>query len=310
MSFSEEVKTYLSKIVEENRAADEAEFYGFLHGGMSLVMKGRGTLNIKFETDNAAVARKIYKLIKDLFSCGAAVTKVERSSFGKNHVYTVDIEDSAKCKDILHYYNMDIGSGFHTQTVIESGFVPSEEEQRAYLRGLLLSCGYIADPFKSYLAEFHVRGEDYANSLAEFLWALEITAQIREKNSETVVYIKRSEDISTLLALCGAYEHMLQMEDKMAMKDMKNKLQRIVNCETANMNKTIDVALAQIEAINKIIAAKGLASLPDHLVEAAQLRLDNPEGSLNELARSADPPVSRSTLDKRLRKIIQIAGDL
>ncbi len=113
-----------------------------------------------------------------------------------------------------------------------------------------------------------------------------------------------------MLALCGAFEHMLYMQDKMAMKEMKNKLQRIVNCETANINKTVDVALIQLNAIHKIINKKGLSVLPDYLLETAQLRLDHPESSLNELSKISQPTVSRSTLNKRLIKIVQIAEQL
>ncbi len=310
MNFNVDVKTTLSKFMEENNAALEAEFYGFLQGGMSLIMKGRGTVNIKFETENASTARKIYKLIKTIFSVNAAVTKTVRNNFGANHFYTVEIEDSAKCKDILHYYNMDIENGFKINTSIEQCFIPSEEEERAYLRGLFLSCGYIADPAKSYQMEFDVKNSVYAQALQNFLLGFDINSQIREKKNESIIYIRKSEDISTILAMCGAFEHMLFMQDKMAMKEMKNKLQRIVNCETANMNKTVDVALVQLNAINKIIKEKGLSVLPDYLLETAQLRLDNPESSLNELSKLSQPIVSRSTLDKRLRKIIQIADQL
>lgn len=310
MSFNEDVKTTLSKLTEENRAAMEAEFYGFLQCGMSLVMKGRGVVNIKFETENAAAARKIYKLIKDLFMMNAAVTKVVRNNFGTDHLYAVEIEDSATCKDILHYYNMDIENGLKIDTPIEECFIPAEEEKRAYLRGVFLCCGYVSDPAKSYQMEFYVKNNVYAKSFQQFLSCFEIHSQFREKKNDIIAYIKKSEDISTVLALCGAFEHMLFMQDKMAMKEMRNKLQRIVNCETSNMNKTIDVALTQLNAINKIIREKGLGTLPDYLLETAQLRLDNPESSLNELSKLSRPPLSRSTLNKRLKKIIQIADQL
>ena len=113
--------------------------------------------------------------------------------------------------------------------------------------------------------------------------------------------------ISDFLAVTGDHRDTLILEDKLAMRQMKNTMQRKVNCETANLNKTSEAAFVQMQAIEKIIKLKGLNTLSEPLIKAAQLRLDNPYASLSELANAAVPPLSRSTLDKRLRKIVEIA---
>ena len=310
MSYNDEVKTYLSKVLEDNHTIAEIELYGLLHGGLIFIIKGRGAMQLRFETENAALARKYYTLVKRLFSVTVTISKVIRNRFGEKHIYTADMTETADCLEILRYYDMIDVSSYEISREIDFSLLRTENDKRAYLRGIFLSAGYISDPKKNYLIEFRSDSYDLLNSLRSLLSEYGIMSKIREKKNEGLLYIKKSEDISMILALCGAYDYMLHMQDKMAMKDMRNKLQRLVNCDTANVSKTIEVSLRQQNAIDKISKSIGLQSLPESLIEAAQLRIDNPESSLSEMAASATPPLSRSTLNKRLTKIIQIADAL
>jgi DNA-binding protein WhiA len=311
MGYHADVKSRLSKIIEDERDVSESELYGLLQGGIVYVMKGKGQIALTFETEMAAVARKFYALVRQLFSAKTEIKKIERNDFGPSRYYSVDLIDSEACMEILRYFDMvDLRNGFELQRKIDDGFLADEEMKRAYLRGVFLSSGYIADPSRSFLLEFRLRHESYADDFCAFLRTFSLSPLRREKKNTTVVYLKKAEEISTVLALMGGYESMLQFEDRIAMKNMKNKMQRLVNCDTANLNKTIEVSLRQQYAINKIIRQKGLSTLPEHLVQAAQLRLDYPESSLSEMAQAAEPPISRSTLDKRLKKIMQIAENL
>ena len=310
MSYNSEVKSYLSK-TKEGIETTESELYGLLQGGISYVFRGRGQILLKFETEHASVARRFYSLCKEVFSVTPEIRRIVKNQIGESHSYSVEISEYAACLEILRYYNIaDMSNGFTLQWKIDVDLIQTEEQKRAYLRGVFLACGYLADPKKNYLIEFHAKNQDYAESLSEFLTEFEIGMNIREKNNEYLLYIKRAEDVSTILALCGAYDSVLMLQDKMAQKEMKNKLQRVVNCDTANMNKTIEVSLIQQQAIEKIIRTKGLSSLPEFLIEAAQLRMENPESSLSEMAALCDPPLSRSTLDKRLKRIVRIAEDI
>ena len=145
-------------------------------------------------------------------------------------------------------------------------------------------------------------------SFAEYLNSeFSINAKTRELGNAIIVYVKRQEDVSAVLTICGAYTAALEFEDRCAMAQMKNVTQRKVNCETANLNKTLDAAYNQVKAIEKIINSRGIASLSAPLQEAALLRIDNEEMSLKELSELSG--ISRSTLDKRLRKIIEIAEE-
>ena len=310
MSYNDDVKTYLSKISEDNHTVAEIELYGLLHGGLIFILKGRGAMQLRFETENAALARKYYTLVKRLFSVSATIRQVIRNRFGEKHIYVADITETSDCLEILRYYDMIDVSSYEISRKIDSSMIRTDDDKRAYLRGIFLSAGYIADPKKNYLIEFRSDNQDLLRSLQAMLSEYEIISKMRLKKNEGLLYIKRSEDISMILALCGAYDFMLNMQDKMAMKDMRNKLQRLVNCDTANVSKTIEVSLRQQKAIDKISKSIGLQSLPESLIEAAQLRIDNPESSLSEMAANAVPPLSRSTLNKRLTKIIQIADAL
>ena len=310
MSYNDDVKTYLSKISEDNHTVAEIELYGLLHGGLIFIIKGRGAIQLRFETENAALARKYYTLVKRLFSVSATIRQVIRNRFGEKHIYVADIIETADCLEMLRYYDMIDVSSYEISRRIDSSMIRTDDDKRAYLRGIFLSAGYIADPKKNYLIEFRSDNQELLHSLQTILLEYEIISKIRNKKNEGLLYIKKSEDISMILALCGAYDFMLNMQDKMAMKDMRNKLQRLVNCDTANVSKTIEVSLRQQKAIDKISKTIGLQSLTDSLIEAAQLRIDNPESSLSEMAANAVPPLSRSTLNKRLTKIIQIADAL
>ncbi|MFA0816376.1 MAG: DNA-binding protein WhiA [Anaerofustis sp.] len=310
MSFNIDVKLYLSKLIVEPETK-ESELYGFLQGGLSFVFRGRGMILLKFETESASVARRYYSLCKEVFSVTPQIRQILKTQFGKTRIYSAEISDYSACIEILRYYNIaDIQQGFTLNWSIDRNLIASPQLQYAYLRGVFLSCGYLSDPYKNYLVEFRSQNSEYAHALLDFLNSFDLKATLREKKNESVVYIKRAEDVSNVLAMCGAYETVLMLQDKIAQKEMKNRLQRVVNCDTANLNKTIEVSLIQQKAIEKIIRTKGLSVLPEYLIEAAQLRMDYPESSLSELSALFDPPISRSTLDKRLKKLIQIADQL
>ena len=182
--------------------------------------------------------------------------------------------------------------------------------KKAYLRGAFLGGGSISDPEKNYHMEFVTNNEDYANSLRDLINSFGLNSKIVARKNSFVVYLKESEQISDLLSMIGAYQALLSLQSTKIVKEMRNNVNRIVNCETANLSKTVNAAVRQVENIKLIHNKIGISSLPENLQEIALLRVENEDMSLKELGEMLNPPISKSGVNHRLKKIEQIANDL
>lgn len=179
--------------------------------------------------------------------------------------------------------------------------------KRAYLRGAFLAAGSVNDPSGAYHFEIVCKGDENVSRLKKVIEGLELTPGITKRKGTTVVYLKEAEAIVTVLGLMGASRAVLAFEDARVLKDMRGQVNRKVNCETANISKTVGAGLRQIEAIKKIESKRGLSSLPDGLRKLAELRLENPDMPLSALGELLDPPLGKSGVNHRLRKLIEIA---
>ncbi len=181
---------------------------------------------------------------------------------------------------------------------------------RAYIRGAFLSAGYINNPEKSYNLEFVCTQETQSKRLGEFLGSFGVTPHRTERNGNTILYIKEAEAIVDVLNIMGAHRALMYMETLRVEKDVRNSVNRKVNCETANIAKTVGAAEKQIADIRKIDGRIGLSSLPAPLYEMAMARLEHEESSLTELGSYLNPPVGKSGVNHRLRKLSRIAEEL
>jgi DNA-binding protein WhiA len=177
------------------------------------------------------------------------------------------------------------------------------------LAALFLKCGTVSDPEKSYHLEFLCDSDEEADTAAGALARLGISAGITRRKGRIAVYIKGREGISDLLAALGAYNALLEFENALVLKEMRGGIQRRVNCETANISKTVSASMKQVEDIRYIESTAGLSFLPETLRQAARLRMDFPEATLSELADRL-PGTGRSGINHRLRKISKIADDM
>lgn len=177
------------------------------------------------------------------------------------------------------------------------------------LAALFLKCGTVSDPEKSYHLEFLCDSDEEADTAAGALARLGISAGITRRKGRIAVYIKGRERISDLLAALGAYNALLEFENALVLKEMRGGIQRRVNCETANISKTVSASMKQVEDIRYIESTAGLSFLPETLRQAARLRMDFPEATLSELADRL-PGTGRSGINHRLRKISKIADDM
>ncbi len=227
----------------------------------------------------------------------------------KGNAYQIHIEDAG---DILRalgiLVDVDGFSGINDQVPL---FLLKDSCcKRAYIRGAFLGGGSVSDPEKGYHLEFITHSEEYGNSLKELINEFGLESKLIDRKSNHIVYLKEGDQIVDLLNIIGAHKALLDFENVRIVKQMRNDVNRLVNCETANLNKTVNAAMKQVQDINLIKSVVGLGALPDGLSELAELRLEQPEASLKELGEMLDPPVGKSGVNHRFKKIHKFAESL
>lgn len=281
MSFSTEVKEELSKISNlANKKLVKAELYGYLNSNnVSEVNQ-----ELKFATESEYNINRFSKLLNNL--------KIEQYSIemaGKNFSITVPKKEVDELKNVYHNY------------VAEE----SEEEKRAYVRGIFLGSGSINNPRNKYHIEMALKDTNVAEKVVTILEEYGILFKILNAK-KCSIYSKDGEEISKFLAFIGANSAVLKFEEIRVFRDMRNNVNRIVNCETANLAKTVDAAVKQINAIKKLKEMGKFNELPDNLKELAELRVKNPEASLTELGQMLKEPIGKSGVNYRLKNIMKM----
>ena len=193
---------------------------------------------------------------------------------------------------------------------INSNMKQDEQLARLYIREAFIKSGSINNPNKKYHLQIMFKSDKKAEEMRRLFSNFDINAKIIKKENEYMLYIKDGEEISNFLALIGANKSVLKFEEIRVIKETRNEINRIVNCETANLNKTINASVKQIEDIKFIKKMKKFSTLPDNLKEIAQIRLENPDMSLAELGKQLSNPISKSGVNHRLKKISEIAEEL
>lgn len=293
MSFSSEVKEELSKISTlANKKAVKAELIGYILTD-NITLDGK---NLNFSTESEYNINRFSKLLNNI--------DIMNYSIGiQGKIYTI----STKVVDITDVLKV-IDSNLNVELTDE--IQKDEILQKAMVRGAFLGGGSINNPENKYHAEITFRGKKEAMIICDILQNYQIQYKLLEKNKAYSLYSKEGETISNMLAFMGANSAVLRFEEIRVMRDMRNNVNRIVNCETANLNKTINAALKQIEDIKLIKKMHKFESLSENLKEIASLRLENPEASLAELGNMLKVPVGKSGVNHRLKTICAIADEL
>ncbi|WP_312701243.1 DNA-binding protein WhiA [Sedimentibacter sp.] len=312
MTFSSKIKDELSRTEITDLQSTKAELAALIRTMGYISLKGFNKFEIEFSTENAAVARRIFRLLKVAFEISTQVSVEKTNRLKKRNNYIINIEDKhAKnflietkiaSNDNFNFVEFDFG--------VPGDLVTNNECKRAYLRGTFMGCGSVSDPEKSYHAEFVSSRENHSNGISLLLKKYGITAKTLFRKNNYVTYIKESEQISDLLALLGANNAVLEFENVRAVKETRNQINRVINCETANLDKIVDTSMRQINNIKILKKHKAIDKLPDHLKELAYLRLKHTNASLKELGEMLNPPLGKSGVNHRLRKIEEIANDL
>lgn len=307
MSFTSATKKELTRI-ESDICCRRAELSALARmNGVMQITRQRIVLDIT--TENAAIARRTYALIKDLFQLQAEVLVRKKVRLKKNNVYLVRL--SVRAEEILRDLRI-LGEGYERVKGIAPDLIQKNCCKRAYLRGAFLAGGSVNNPDSgSYHLEIVSTYYDHSEALCRLMNRFRLHAKIIERKKGFVVYIKEGDKIGELLNIIGAHQSLLRFEDVRIMKDMRNSVNRLVNCETANLNKTIQAAMRQIGNIQLIDREIGLDNLPERLREIAEVRLQNPDITLTELGQILPGgKVSKSAVNHRLRKLDEIAERL
>lgn len=311
MSFSSEVKEELAGYTVEARHCLIAELSAML--SMSArVNKTEAGYEIISVTENIAVARKLGIYIRNGFGCSPQITVRRSRNAGKNHIYTVRVDKPEAAEQILLVTKlMTLEEGPSDDLLPKNGMaIKNECCKRAFVRGAFFTSGSMSDPEKFYHFEIVCPTERKAAFIQTILLGFSFDARIVQRKKYYVVYIKDGEQIVDLLNIMMAHRALLNLENVRILKEVRNSVNRQVNCETANINRTVSAAVKQLEDINYIKDTVGLDSLSEGLMEIAVLRAENTEVSLKELGQMLSPPVGKSGVNHRLRKISEIADKL
>lgn len=297
MTFAASVKEELCSVPLERECCATAECYGFL-----LFSKQVDASGIVFQTEYKNVARRYRELLRVV--CGVSALLISPDRRGGNHTVSVPAASSLR---VLERFG-------HTGRELTLRLNRANLEQEccygAFLRGAFLACGTLSNPERDYHLEFFLPRRKLAEDLCVLLREMDLPFKITSRRGAAVAYCKESEHIEDLLTMMQATQSTLRLMNIKIYKDVRNRVNRVTNCETANLTKTVEAVRRQTQAIERLERVGMLPTLPAALQEAARLRLENPELSLSELGAMMSPPLSRSGMNHRLQKLMELAGAL
>ncbi len=313
MSFSSTTKNQLAKQLSHRNCCQMAEFLALTKMDGTISFNRRKGVSLCIETENPAVARKIFKLTKAIFDTPGKLLVYKKSRLKKNNIYEICVPPQDRMENVFIALGlMDEERVWNAQfrDSFPWDYVEKDCCKRAYLRGAFLGGGSVNDPEGTYHMEIVTSQPSQAEAMQKILADFGIQAKICQRKNVHVLYLKDSPQIVEFLNHIGAHQALLSFENTRIVKEIHNRINRQRNFDLANVNKTAKSALAQKMAIERIAAKVGLESLAPHLREIAALRLENMGMGLEELARLTDPPIGKSGVNHRLKKLMEIAEEL
>ena len=330
MSFSGEVKEELMKHTPPARHCQLAELASILHFcGSHTAAEGSNNLQneekkrifngekLLIQAENEAVIRKCFTLLKKTFNINTSVNEKRVGKSGKAgagtgakpRAYEIELTDPSQIKQVLQATKFMDGEGHlrDMKAPVSAILIKNSCCQRAFLRGAFLASGSMSDPGKSYHLEIVCTNLFQAEQIQSILLAFEVEARIVQRKKYQVVYMKDGTGISDFLNIVEAHVSLMNFENFRIVKEMRNSVNRRVNCETANIGKTVSASTRQAEDILLLQQKYGFENLPESLREMAEVRLAYPDAPLRELGEYLDPPVGKSGVNHRLRKLGELA---
>ncbi len=307
MSYASEVKKELTTLEVNHTENGKSELMALIrmNGALSLIDH---QFVLSIQTENPATARRIYWLLERFYGIKSELIVRRKMKLKKNNLYIVKLRSGSS----IVLQDLDIIAGAQLKQTVADSFLATDGPVRSYLRGAFLATGSVNNPETSrYHLEIYSLYEEHNNSICEMMNHYHLNARKTERRSGYITYLKEGEKIADFLSLIGATSSMLKFEDIRIMRDMRNSVNRIVNCENANMNKVADAATKQIQNIKFIDDTVGLHKLPVKLQQVAVARVSHPDVSLKELGDLVEGgPISKSGINHRLRKINEYADKI
>lgn len=308
MSFSSEIKDEVAKIKVDDYKIILSELAGITPMCGILNFKNN-KISMEYITENAPVARRIFTFLRRSFGFDVEVKNVRSTQLKKN-VFIIYISQDESCRLLLDELKYIKGASVFMINYAPTDLIKTSNEKKAYIRGAFMGSGSITDPKKGYHLEFISENESNALFLRDTINEFGLKSKVIMRKEKYIIYIKDSEQISDFLSLIGAYNSVLNYENVRVIKEMRNNVNRIVNCETANLNKTVKSSYDQVEDIKLIEREIGIENLDEDLKAIAKIRLENRSMSLNDIANSLEPKLSKSTVNYRFKKLRRIANKL
>ncbi len=317
MSFSASVKNELARVNSGKVCCQRAEFAAFLRMGGNIRIGGKRQISILVNTENAATTRKYFKLAKDLFCVEAEISVYRKQKLRKNQVFGLYLPPQPKIKKILQLLGIEnedalwgMGQDDAALNKVLAKVVKKDCCVRAYLRGAFMGGGSITNPEGSYHLELVCTDVAHQKYLVNLMQVFDLNPKTGTRKDQLLIYLKEAEKIIDFLNVIGAHQALLDFENTRIVKEIRNNVNRLVNCETANVNKIVDTGMRQVVAVRAIEQHLGLGNLSPNLKETAELRLEYPEASLKEIGEMLTPPLGKSGVNHRMRRLEEIAEDL
>lgn len=300
MSFSNDVKNELSRIETNDPCCDKAELLGLLRMSGAIIIRG-SNVGIHFSTENAALARRVLQLLKSNYQVQTEVVITRSRRLKKNNRYQVRVIPAPQVSKALTELQL-----LSVESDLKNPLLNNHCCKRTFLRGAFLGGGSISRPSSDYHLEMVTGNEDFAHSIIKVMHSFSLKAKLTDRKNDFIVYLKDGESITKFLSVIGAHNSMMDFENVRIVKEMRNNVNRVVNCETANLNKVVKAAVRQINCIKYIEQHLGLNQLPQALQDTARLRLEYPDASLNELVEYSGG-IGKSSINHRLKKLQEMA---
>ena len=314
MSFSK----YVKNEILEKKIGDKNCKLAFLSGLVGAIGKLDNNMCLRLGSDIENLGTAIDELVFELYSEHIQIIKIENFGINKVDYYNFVFSKNLTKKLLPDIDCLDTNQqSIALKNIVSEKMTNNEQKMKAYVAGVFIGTGTSSIKFSDeqrkttgYHLEFASKNHDFLAGIATLIAQFDIFAKLIKRKNMYVLYVKDASEVSNVLALIGAYDSVLQLQNEMATREVRNKVNRQTNCMSANINKTVEASMKQVSAIEKIISKMGLENLPDDLQTVALLRLANTEESLDELLKLSRLPFTKSALNHRFKKLLKIAESL
>ncbi len=312
MLFSSAIKDELTRRIPENACCMMAELSAFIHviGSIHITTGEERRISLQIRSESPGLVRKIFSLLKNAFNIHPEISYYKRMRLRKCNLYVIKVSGKSIVKRILSSLYLTIGDDLRLNRGLPLKLLSSDCCRRSYISALFVAAGSVVTPEKNYHLEIVVEDLEYTKALMKLLEKYDVRLKISQRKGKWVLYLKDAEEIVQFLAVMQVHKAVLDFENVRVLKDVRNQINRLVNCETANLSKSAYASMEQINDIHLIEENLVFKELPKNLQETARLRLEYPYMNMRELAEMHSPPLTKSGVNYRIRRLQSIAEDL